>query len=256
MIFSRFTNVNLFLSMYADCSVPLRWEWGHKVAVGQRRLPWSSARSQSDVTRMAIKILIKIFFSIFEGTDLSRSMLANCFLPQRRDRGTMGRRRPPWLLRPLLKISYCWLSGTIPTYSYVEKKRTHPTTLVDAPRWMVKFILITITKPSLDDTNLLCNMLADCCLPRRREWGTIAAVGWQPPPWLGCIFLPSFHLANCMSGVCRPQNQQKPNHCPTKYLHQYLAEWDILSIHPLRIHGRKMPVPYGYTAPPSCCWRC
>jgi hypothetical protein len=141
MIFSRFTNVNLFLSMYADCSVPQRWEWGHKVAVGRRRLPWSSARSQSVITRIAIKILLMVIVSSFEGTDLLPSIMANCFLPQRRDRGAMGRRRPPWLLWLLLKISYRWLYGTIPTYSYVEKKRTHPTTLVDAPRWMVKFIL-------------------------------------------------------------------------------------------------------------------
>ncbi len=53
-------------------------------------------------------------------------------------------------------------------------------------------------------------MLADCHLPWRREWGAIAAVGWRRPPWSGCIFLPSFHLANCMSGVCRPWNQQNP----------------------------------------------
>jgi len=29
---------------------------------------------------------------------------------------------------------------------------------------------------------------------RRWEWGTVAAVGRRRPPWLGCIFLPSFHL--------------------------------------------------------------
>ena len=60
---------------------------------------WSSARSQSVVTRMAIKILIMKIYSRFKGTDLSRSMLANFVMPQRRDRGAMaamGRRRPPW----------------------------------------------------------------------------------------------------------------------------------------------------------------
>jgi hypothetical protein len=133
MIFSRFNVVNLFCSMFADCSVPRRREWGHKVDVGRRQLPWSLAHSHSIVTRMAIKILIMIMFSSFKGTDLLHSMLANCFLPQRRDRGAMGQRRPPWLLRPLLKISYCRLSGTIPTYSYVEKKRTQTTMLVDVP---------------------------------------------------------------------------------------------------------------------------
>ena len=61
---------------------------------------WSSARSQSVVTRMAIKILIMKIYSRFKGTDLSRSMLANFVMPQRRDRGAMaamGRWRPPWL---------------------------------------------------------------------------------------------------------------------------------------------------------------
>ncbi len=175
-------------------------------------------------------------------------MLANCFLPRHRNRDAMGRRRPPWLLRPLLKISHRWLSGTIPAYSYVEKKRTQPTTLVGVPQWMVKLILITKTKPSFNNISLLRSMLADCHLPWPREWGAIAAMGWRRPPWSGCIILPSFHLANCMSGVRRPRNQQKPNHCPTKYLHQYLAEWDVWSTHLMRIHGRKKPVLYGYTA--------
>ncbi len=163
--------------MFADRSVPRCREYGHKADVGRRQQPWSSARSQSVVTRMAIKILMMINFSSFKGTDLLCSMLANCFLPQRRDRGAMGQQRLPWLLRPLLKISYRWLSGSIPAYSYVEKKRTQPTTLVNEPQWMVKLILITITKPSFNNINLLLSMLADCHLPRRREWGAIVAVG-------------------------------------------------------------------------------
>jgi hypothetical protein len=71
--------------MVSECSVPLR--------------AWLSARSQS-VVRMAIKILKMKIYSRFKGTDLSRSMLANFVMPQRRDRGTMaamGRRRLPWL---------------------------------------------------------------------------------------------------------------------------------------------------------------
>ena len=76
--------------------------------------------------RMAIKILIMIIFSSFKGTDLSRYMLASGCMPQRRDRGAMGRRRTPWLLQPLLKISYCELSHTKPTYSYVDKKEHSP----------------------------------------------------------------------------------------------------------------------------------
>ena len=95
-------------------------------AVGQGLLPCLLARSQSIVTRMAIKIFIMIFFSSFEGTDLLRNMLASCFMPQRWDRGAMGRRRPPWLLQPLLKNSNCGLSCTIPTYYYVDKREHSP----------------------------------------------------------------------------------------------------------------------------------
>jgi hypothetical protein len=48
-----------------------------------------------------------------------------------------------------------------------------------------------------------------------------------------------------------PKTNKKPTTNPTKYLHQYLEDEDISSTHPLRMHGAKMPVPYGYTAPPS-----
>ena len=126
MIFSRFNSVNLFHSMLADCCVSRSREWGQMAAVGQRLPPCLPARSQSVVTRMAIEILIMIFFSSFKGTDLSCSMLANGFTPQRQDRGAMGRRPPPWLLRPLLKLSYRGLTRTIPTYSYVDKKEHSP----------------------------------------------------------------------------------------------------------------------------------
>jgi hypothetical protein len=74
-------------------------EWGHKAAVGRWRPPWSSACSQSVVTRMAIKIILMKIYSRFKGTDFLCSMLANFVMPQRRDRGAMapmGRRRPPW----------------------------------------------------------------------------------------------------------------------------------------------------------------
>ena len=122
MIFSRFNNAHLFPSMLDDCSVSRRRDWGHMAAVGRRLPPCLSASSQSVVTKMAIKILIMIFFSSFKGTYLLRTMLANCCIPQCRDWGTMGRWWPPWLLQPLLNISYRGLSCTIPTYSYVDKR--------------------------------------------------------------------------------------------------------------------------------------
>jgi hypothetical protein len=74
MFFSRFNDLNLFCSMVSECSVPRRGEWGYKVAVGRRQPPWSSVRSQSVVTRMAIKILIMIILSSFKGTDLLSSL--------------------------------------------------------------------------------------------------------------------------------------------------------------------------------------
>jgi hypothetical protein len=126
VFFLDITTLTCFLVWFLS-AVCLR-EWGHKAAVGRRRPPWSSARSQSVVTRMAIKILIMKIYSRFKGTDLLRSMLANFVMPQRRDRGAM------------------------------------------------------------------------------------AAMGRRRPPWSGCIFLPSFRLANHVSEVCQPKNQQKPNH--------------------------------------------
>jgi hypothetical protein len=126
MIFSRFNDINLFLIIVSGCSVPPGV--GPQGGLGQRRPPWSSVRSKSVVTRMAIKILIMKIYSRFKGTDLSQSMLANFVMPQRRDQGAM------------------------------------------------------------------------------------AAMGRQRPPWSGCIFLHSFCLANCVSEVCQPKNQQKTNH--------------------------------------------
>ena len=97
MFFSRFNDINMFLSIVSECSVPPGV--GPQGGLGQRRPPWSLACSQSVVTRMAMKILIMKIYSRFKGTDLSRSMLANFVMPQRRDRGAMaamGRRRLPW----------------------------------------------------------------------------------------------------------------------------------------------------------------
>ena len=52
-----------------------------------------------------------------------------------------------------------------------------------------------------------------------------------------------------------PKTNKKPTTNFTKYLNQFLADRETLSAHPLRMHGAKMSVPYGYTAPPSWGWR-
>ena len=68
---------------------------------------------------------------------------------------------------------------------------------------------------------------------------------------VGMYFLPSFHLVIALQMSADPKTHKKPTTNPTNYLHQYLADEDILSTHPLRMHNAKMPVPYGYTALPS-----
>ncbi len=46
---------------------------------------------------------------------------------------------------------------------------------------------------SFNGIDLLRSMLADCCLPRCQEWGTMAAMGGWRPPWLACVCIsPSF----------------------------------------------------------------
>jgi hypothetical protein len=37
-------------------------------------------------------------------------------------------------------------------------------------------------KSSFNNVDLLSSMSADCCMPRRQEWGTMAVVGGQWPP--------------------------------------------------------------------------
>jgi hypothetical protein len=41
---------------------------------------------------------------------------------------------------------------------------------------------------SFNDVDLLRSMSADCCMPQRQEWGTMAAVGGLRPPWLACAY--------------------------------------------------------------------
>ncbi len=66
-------------------------------------------------------------------------------------------------------------------------------------------------------TSPVTNVTGKC--QRMRE-GTMAAVGRWGPPWFGCVFLPSFRLANCMPHVPQPQNHPKTNHCPTSCIRQ------------------------------------
>ena len=50
---------------------------------------------------------------------------------------------------------------------------------------------------------------------------------------VGMYFLPSFHLVIALQMSADPKTHKKPTTNPTNYLHQYLADEDILSTHPL-----------------------
>jgi len=45
----------------------------------------------------------------------------------------------------------------------------------------------------------------------------------------------------------KPKSGHMPTTDPTEYLRQYSADEDILSHHPLRMHGGQSPVSYGCT---------
>jgi hypothetical protein len=50
------------------------------------------------------------------------------------------------------------------------------------PHIIVMLLVINILFSSFNDVDLLRSMLADCCMPQRQEWGTMAAVGGRWPP--------------------------------------------------------------------------
>ncbi len=53
---------------------------------------------------------------------------------------------------------------------------------------IVILIVINIFFSSFNDVDLLRSMSADCYMPWRQEWGTMAAVGGLRPPWLACVY--------------------------------------------------------------------
>ena len=118
----------------------------------------------------------------------------------------------------------CWeyYCHSAARWEYDTLRAVQPTNTQARRRCIVpnKYIVKTIIFSSFNNIELLRSMLANCCMWRCRGEGTMAAIGQWNPPWLGCVFIPSFCLANCVSDVPPPQNHQKPNHCPTSYLRQ------------------------------------
>jgi hypothetical protein len=97
-----------------------------------------------------------INFSSFKGTDLSRSMLANCFLPQRRDQGAMGPSSSP----------ACYPRSLLPTVVVV---------------WLPCQCSLASHHPPLS-----IPLLVDCCSPSV----AIAFVAITRPPPLSPSLLP------------------------------------------------------------------
>ena len=82
-----------------------------------------------------------------------------------------------------------------------------------------KLIVICIVFSSFNNLDLLRSMSANCCMPRRRGWGAMAAVGRRRPPWLaGACILPSFSQLYLGTSRVRcpptpyPTNNQPPTH--------------------------------------------
>ncbi len=99
-------------------------------------------------------------------------------------------------------------------------------------------------------------MLANCCMWRCRDEGTMVTIGRWRPPWLGCVFYLASTLANCVSNVPQPQNHPKINNCPTSYLCQLWSDGDLSSTHPMRMHGWKTHEPQERKICSSWGWRC
>jgi hypothetical protein len=96
---------------------------------------------------------------------------------------------PPTALMPTRMLivtsleGYCRLPGTKPMYSYVDHN--------PQPTPNVRQCIVTYMADSgrhgaplpMRCRQQLPRMLADCCMWRRWEWSTTAAVGRQRPPW-------------------------------------------------------------------------
>jgi hypothetical protein len=66
-------------------------------------------------------------------------------------------------------------------------------------------------------------MSADYCMPWRREWCTMEAVGRRWLLWFiggSLCVLPSFHLGKLCSDVSDPKSNQQQTTYPPNYLHE------------------------------------
>jgi hypothetical protein len=89
-------------------------------------------------------------------------------------------------------IGWTYCVGTAGTagdgpYAAVGIVACNRVVVVDLVHIMVQLIVISIVFSSFNDVDLFRSMPADCCMPRRRGWGTITALGRRRPPWLKSV---------------------------------------------------------------------
>ncbi len=74
--------------------------------------------------------------------------------------------------------------GMWPTYSYLGHNPQKQQKSIDVSwlEWSTVAAMATNSRRRRIEQSP--NMLADCQMRRRREWGTMAAVGRRRPPWL------------------------------------------------------------------------
>ncbi len=79
--------------------------------------------------------------------------------------------------------------GMWPTYSYLDLKPQQQQKSID-PSWLEwSTVAAMATHSRRRRIEQSPNMLADCRMRRRREWGTMVAVGRRRPPWsMGVCF--------------------------------------------------------------------
>jgi hypothetical protein len=83
-----------------------------------------------------------------------------------------------------------WMALQTPLFQQAPGGAIFPTSLLlmHSENIVVIVLVINIFLSSFNNVDLLHSMLADCCMPWRQEWGTMAAVGGRRLPWLACVY--------------------------------------------------------------------
>ncbi len=132
----------------------------------------------------------------------------------------------------------CLVGWTVPIFTSLHRRRRTSSSTHHA--FIVILLVINNYFSSFNDVDLSHMMLVDCCVLCCQECGPIVAVWRWRPPW-------SIHSIAFYLNSANAKSNQKPITYPTKYLHQYWADEDGSSHHPLRMYGGQTLVLYGCT---------